>query len=623
MHLMVKLNRFGSVWDRNERVRQNDDKDQVEAILNDHIRTLKYLGDDGRIPTPFEEQLANLKNKTDGILSLTAFNSVIEREGTGKRDLNYLGWEVGTLDALSGTPLNQNTRARTSDFYVPGTYDKKIVANPGYKFIIYKFDAEGVFITRVQGTLVTSYEVEKGFKYKIVVGAVDNRVFTEAPLNAVYVEGEGEKREYIEPIDLKLGEYYHIDYPSTLIKVPEWNAMRFPVNAFQKYVYSGITNRGGTPAVAFISGGIVVDLVRLKTGENEFSVPAGIDQFGISVNDADLETVKLLALPDVDPAAISQALNQNQHIPSKLIFELPNPQSASFAFVRPSQFEKDNKYSGLTYSDGIVWRWMEDNKPAISATGYATVKASDSTLIAGDEINVIDWSASVTKTLTCLTAVENVADLNEKITIIEEDVVVNVMPNRVAPGDTPTYKQLIASAMIQSDNDASNAMARTIGYKLNPDATSITEAKQAFYDAMKQTALSIGMNNTERFGPAYDGLRTTPLDLCTLGIHIHNNVPEIADVWGLLEYQTAVTGSNPRTLIISSTTSPQGREIIPEFIGGKTGTSHFGAYLFMWEHKETKEVYATAILNTNIYNMERFINSRRIIDEVYSIEYNG
>jgi D-alanyl-D-alanine carboxypeptidase len=200
------------------------------------------------------------------------------------------------------------------------------------------------------------------------------------------------------------------------------------------------------------------------------------------------------------------------------------------------------------------------------------------------------------------------------------DIGSDANPRLVQVGDVITYEELLFASLLKSDNNAANAMRRPVGYIIKPDATSVIDAKIAFYNAMQSIADTIGMENTvcdsSRISAA-SGVVSTVEDLCKLVKYVYENVPIVSAIWGQLAHTITVTGSNPRSWEVTSTTTQAGREIIPEFVGGKTGSGDVKyAYAFLWKDSNNN-YYATSLLNGILATGNKFDDARKIIDNVY------
>lgn len=162
--------------------------------------------------------------------------------------------------------------------------------------------------------------------------------------------------------------------------------------------------------------------------------------------------------------------------------------------------------------------------------------------------------ASITKMMNAVVARENIAD--------DKQIIIN--DAMLAPlGGSPTiYKGLAISAqnllrasLIQSTNDAAEALAQTAG-------------KEKFLALMNQKAAELGMANTAFYDSC--GLdpknRSTPADLAKLVAHVHKNHPEILDISKSNDFWLADKSGNLMKFQNVNNFYP-----MSAFLGGKTG----------------------------------------------------
>lgn len=290
---------------------------------------------------------------------------------------------------------------------------------------------------------------------------------------------------------------------------------------------------------------------------------------------------------------------------------LPKPYEKMFAVF-------DNPNRQLLWSDKYVWRTVAENKIATTAGGYQTIKVSDGTVIGGDNVNYSGPIFSITKVITALLTTRYVDDLSKTTTVVST---LDTHSSCVKAGDIVTYETLLNCALIFSDNSAARELARSVGYIIDPEVDNDTSANNAFVVEMRKLFVELDMTNTMAEDlAAASGVRSTPEDICKLFKYVYDNCPVITEIWGKLTYNVTVTGDNARTWTISSTTSEADRKIIPEFIGGKTGSSDtLGSFGFVWKDNTDNEVYISVFL---IYPLStgKTANARQIIDEVYSLK---
>ena len=126
--------------------------------------------------------------------------------------------------------------------------------------------------------------------------------------------------------------------------------------------------------------------------------------------------------------------------------------------------------------------------------------------------------ASLTKIMTTIVAIENIDDLNEKVTITSkmlEGIPYDASVAGLEVGDTLTYKDLLYASMIPSGADATQALA-----------ISLTGSISNFVKLMNETAERIGLTNTHYVnttGLDEEGHYSTIKDILTLIKYALNN----------------------------------------------------------------------------------------------------
>ncbi len=126
--------------------------------------------------------------------------------------------------------------------------------------------------------------------------------------------------------------------------------------------------------------------------------------------------------------------------------------------------------------------------------------------------------ASLTKIMTTIVAIENIDDLNEKVTITSkmlEGIPYDASVAGLEIGDTLTYKDLLYASMIPSGADATQALA-----------ISLTGSVSNFVKLMNETAERIGLTNTHYVnttGLDEEGHYSTIKDILTLIKYALNN----------------------------------------------------------------------------------------------------
>jgi len=190
----------------------------------------------------------------------------------------------------------------------------------------------------------------------------------------------------------------------------------------------------------------------------------------------------------------------------------------------------------------------------ITAASYLAVNLSHNSVVLEKNANQPYPIASVAKLISAVVAFENI-DTDQTITLTEKMLEPLGYSPSLFLGLNVSAKNLLQASLIQSTNDASEALTYFLG-------------KEKFLALMNQKAKGLGMSNTVFFdahglNPAN---RSTAADIAKLLTYIHKNHPEIL----------SITKDNNFWL-----PDPTGRLLkfqnvnnfyhLPEFIGGKTG----------------------------------------------------
>ena len=154
----------------------------------------------------------------------------------------------------------------------------------------------------------------------------------------------------------------------------------------------------------------------------------------------------------------------------------------------------------------------------ITAHSYLAVNLSDNSILMKQNANRPYPVASITKLMTAVIAFEEL-DLDQKITLTEE----MLKPDGYSPslylGLTVSTEDLLKATLIQSTNDAAEALSCFLGKEkfvalMNQKAKELNMTRTVFYDAH-------GLNPANQ---------STVKDLTRLLIYIYKNHPEILNI---------------------------------------------------------------------------------------------
>lgn len=193
-------------------------------------------------------------------------------------------------------------------------------------------------------------------------------------------------------------------------------------------------------------------------------------------------------------------------------------------------------------------------------------KADDMKLLYGKNEEEVISIASMTKIMTAIVSIENISDLNEKVTIdyslIADKISTDLAVCGIKDGQILTYYDLIATTLIPSGADSALYLANIIFGDYD-----------TFISKMNDKAKDIGMTNTSFDNP--------------VGLDSENNYSTISDVAKLLKYalenDTLKEMMSTSSYITSDGTLTVGHTInksasrsgvaLNNILGGKTGTT--------------------------------------------------
>lgn len=154
-------------------------------------------------------------------------------------------------------------------------------------------------------------------------------------------------------------------------------------------------------------------------------------------------------------------------------------------------------------------------KSEINSPAYIAVDLESGKTLLSKNSEQARPAASITKMMTATIARENI-DENKKITLTDSMLAPAGNSSVLYAGREIDIKTLLKAVLIQSSNDAAEALAQAAG-------------KENFLALMNQKAAELGMENTVFFDPC--GLnpknKSTPADLAKLVAYVHKNHPEI------------------------------------------------------------------------------------------------
>ena len=214
-------------------------------------------------------------------------------------------------------------------------------------------------------------------------------------------------------------------------------------------------------------------------------------------------------------------------------------------------------------------------------------------------IHVQEYPASITKLLTALVVVEN-ASMDEQVTF-SHDAVYNVESGsgnklQLEEGDVLSVKDCLYVMLLQSSNQAANALAEHVG-----------GSREAFADMMNEKAASLGCRESHFVNPS--GLNdpeqlTSAYDMAQIGAAVFGN-PTLLEICSTTSATLPPTINNPngRTysmehkLVVTGDSSDE--NYYPSAVAGKTGyTSLAGQILVTYAEQDGRRQVAVTLKST-------------------------
>lgn len=214
-------------------------------------------------------------------------------------------------------------------------------------------------------------------------------------------------------------------------------------------------------------------------------------------------------------------------------------------------------------------------------------------------IHVQEYPASITKLLTALVVVEN-ASMDEQVTF-SHDAVYNVESGsgnklQLEEGDVLSVKDCLYVMLLQSSNQAANALAEHVG-----------GSREAFADMMNEKAASLGCRESHFVNPS--GLNdpeqlTSAYDMAQIGAAVFGN-PALLEICSTTSATLPPTINNPngRTysmehkLVVTGDSSDE--NYYPSAVAGKTGyTSLAGQTLVTYAEQDGRRQVAVTLKST-------------------------
>ena len=191
--------------------------------------------------------------------------------------------------------------------------------------------------------------------------------------------------------------------------------------------------------------------------------------------------------------------------------------------------------------------------PPVDADAYVVQNSGTGEILASHDEHEHLPMASITKLMTAIVALEH-ASLDDVATVSKRTAAVGESTINLVPGERVTLRDLIRAALIQSANDAANAIAAFVGHGSVP----------RFVELMNARARQLGLSDTHFANP--DGLDapghySSAADVTKLG-RVAMNKPFIRETVRLVDATAAGRPLHTWNDLLSTS---------PNVIGVKTG----------------------------------------------------
>ena len=242
--------------------------------------------------------------------------------------------------------------------------------------------------------------------------------------------------------------------------------------------------------------------------------------------------------------------------------------------------------------------WPSDT--GVQSEAGIVVDMDSGTVLFGQNIHVQEIPASITKILTALVVIEN-SDLDDAVTF-SYDAVYNVEEGsgnklQIEEGDVLTVRECLYLMLLQSSNQAANALAEHVG-----------GSRDGFVDMMNAKAAELGCTESHFANPSGlndDTQRTTAYDMSIIARAAYRN-PTLLEINSATEAQLPPTANRPNGTTyymehkLLVTDDPSSETYYPDAIAGKTGyTSQAGQTLVTYARRGDRGQITVTLKSTD------------------------
>ncbi len=247
--------------------------------------------------------------------------------------------------------------------------------------------------------------------------------------------------------------------------------------------------------------------------------------------------------------------------------------------------------------------------PEVTSKSYLTLAITDNQykkILAEKNPNLILPIASITKLMLAVITLENI-DKDTEVTAISDYIGGEESAYILEVGKKYKISELLANALISSDNDSARLISSTLGNNNFIDRMNI----KAFELGLTQTSFS-NVTGLDPIDPKIIPNSSTVTDIANLLIYIKNKHPEILKISTNDKYSVCDT-TNYCKMVTSTDILLEDKDFGFKIIGGKTGTTDLaGKNLALM----TKLLDGIVIINVVLGSTDNFMDTTSLINNI-------
>ena len=250
------------------------------------------------------------------------------------------------------------------------------------------------------------------------------------------------------------------------------------------------------------------------------------------------------------------------------------------------------------------------SSPELGARSSIAVDLTNGLQLHADDADTQVAPASTMKVVTALVA-RQILDPAETVTIIEDDLYLGEEYSQMGlmAGDVATVESLFYGALLMSGADASLALARVAGQRLDPSTSDPVGRFVQQMNTYAQQYKMFGSQFTNPVGIDDEAHYTTARDLVRASEQMLNDWL-LARVIATPEIVVAVGGPNAREIYLYSTNQ---FVLNGEAIGGKTGTTEAAGQCLINIVKRGEHILVTVVMGSQ----DRFADTQVLLDSLF------